>query len=257
MFDAEYEIGQIVTFIRDYMEHNGPHSPIIIGMSGGKDSTIVATLCAKAVGGNRVIGVSLPYGSTSTRFADDAIRAAGIKSITMNIGMAYNSMIAEMRKLKLRDLKEPNDVVKFNAPARMRMNFLYMIANQIGGRVANTCNLSESYIGYDTAWGDQVGDFAPIQNYTVTELRAIGDALGLPKYLVHKVPEDGLCGQPDEVRFGFTYEILDRYLRDPEHCNVAPETIDKIEAMHARSKFKYERVTLPNRAYFPGGKTLH
>lgn len=257
MFDAEYEISQIVTFIRRYMAENGPDSPVIVGMSGGKDSTITAALCAKALGKNRVIGVSLPYGSTSTRFADDAIREVGIKSITLNIAMAYNSMVAEMRKLKYKDFKEPNDVVKFNAPARMRMNFLYMIANQIGGRVANTCNLSESYVGYDTAWGDQVGDFAPIQNYTVTELRAIGDALGLPKYLVHKVPEDGLCGDPDEIRFGFTYEQLDSYLRYPENCNVAPEIIDKIEAMHARSKFKYERVTLPNHPYFPGGKTLH
>jgi len=137
---------------------------------------------------------------------------------------------------------EETDQMRINLPPRIRMTTLYAIAQMLpnGGRVANTCNLSEDYIGYSTRWGDSVGDFAPLANLTSEEVVAIGDALGLPEDLTHKTPSDGLCGKTDEDNFGFTYEVLNKYIRTGI-CE-DKEIKAKIDALHQRNLFKLQPI---------------
>lgn len=256
-FNAISERDAIIKFIQDYMAENGPHSPVVIGISGGKDSTITAALCVAALGKERVIGVQLPAGNQ--RDIDDSdrvFRELGIAKVNFNIGNVLNLMYAALSQSKYKDLKVPNTIVRYNTPPRVRMAYLYMLANQVSGRVACTCNLSESYVGYDTRWGDQCGDFAPLQCYTATEVIEIGKTLGLSERLLFKKPDDGMCGQTDEQRWGFTYEILDAYLRNP-NGDFPSEIVDRIETMHQRAKFKIDGISIPMHPYYPGGKTLH
>lgn len=249
MFDAVSIKNAIVQWIRDYFERSGPNSPCIIGISGGKDSTITAALCVSALGRERVFGVLMPNSKQKDiETAKKVCKTLGIKYHVFNIGAMINIEMANLMAIPYKDFKRPNDTVLFNNPARIRMCVLYAIANQVGGRVANTCNMSETYVGYDTAWGDQCGDFSPLQNLTVTEVREIGRVLGLPAEFVEKPPSDGMCGQTDEDRFGFTYDDLDAYLRG----GAIRDTIQsKIEAMHSRAEFKNVRVNLPSFPYFP------
>lgn len=223
MFDAEFEIEQIKNWIRNWFAENGPKAIAVIGISGGKDSTIVAKLLVDALGKDRVIGVMMPNGiqkdiSDSQRVVD----LLGIKSYTINIEDAYNGL--------LKQLDNPSEDTKINMPPRLRMTTLYAIAQSLpnGGRVANTCNYSEDYVGYSTKFGDSAGDFSPCCEYTVTEMLQIGDALGLPTELVHKIPSDGLCGKTDEDNLGFTYTELDHYIKTDEIDDpVKKENIDR------------------------------
>ena len=222
-------INSITGWIRDWFDKNGPDCNAIVGMSGGKDSTIVAKLCAEALGKDRVIGVIMPNGMMSDR--DDAIAACaeiGIDHIEINIAAAFHAIYYQ--------IETPTTAAKINLPARLRMATLYAVAQSRNGRVANTCNRSEDYIGYSTRWGDSVGDFAPIANYTVTELLHIGKALGLPDTLVYKTPSDGLCGKSDEDNLGFTYGVLDNYILNGECINPAIKA--KIDDLHEKNLFK-------------------
>lgn len=249
-FDAKVQAGHVVDWIRNYMDTEGSDAPIVIGISGGKDSAAVAAASVAAVGSNRVIGVLLPMGTQKDiQVAEDCCRFLKIRRMTYNIGSLYNDSWNRLRATGFKDFLKPNDVVRFNHPSRIRMTILYEIANQIGGRVANTCNMSETYVGYDTKWGDQCGDFSPFQNYTASELIQIGIALGMPEKAMKKPPEDGMCGQTDEDRWGFSYEILDSYLRGGE---IDPEIAAKIERMHARAKHKLT-IAIPSCPYFPEG----
>lgn len=254
MFDAVKIHDEVVEWIKDYFDKSGSNSPCIIGISGGKDSTVTGALCVEALGKDRVFGVLMPDGQARDfELSKKICDAFGIKHLVYNIGSVTAAQLQIFKNLPYKDFKVPNEVVKFNNPARIRMATLYMIANQIGGRVANTCNMSETYVGYDTAWGDQAGDFAPIQNLTVTEVRAVGVAAGLSEALVNKTPDDGMCGMSDEDRFGFTYATLDDYLRG----GVIPDEIQaRIEKMHSRAAFKNERVCIPAYPYFPKGSRI-
>ena len=216
-FNAQTEIRRIVEWIQDWFEHNGPKANAIIGISGGKDSTIVAFLLVKALGKDRVVGVLMPNGKQAD--INDSKRVVdllGIKSYTVNINSLFNGLINELRLIQ--DEKgnrfEVSADTTINIPPRLRMTALYAIAQSIpnGGRVINTCNKSEDYVGYSTKFGDSAGDMSPCMDYTVTEVLAIGDELGLPKDLVHKTPSDGLCGKSDEDNLGFTYAMLDKYI---------------------------------------------
>lgn len=208
--DAKIEISNIINWIRDWFEKNGPKASAVIGISGGKDSTIVAKLLVEALGKDRVVGVMMPNGeqkdiSDSKRVVD----LLGIKSYTINIEKAYNGILES-----LNESLETSEDTKINIGPRLRMTTLYAIAQSLpnGGRVCNTCNASEDYVGYSTKYGDSAGDFSPCSNFLVTEMLQIGDALGLPYDLVHKIPSDGLCGKTDEDNLGFTYAELDRYI---------------------------------------------
>lgn len=216
-FNAEKEIEHIVNWIKKYFAQNGPSCKAVIGISGGKDSTIAAALCARALGPENVVGVMMPQGKQSD--LNDARQVCSILGITaynINIGAICNDLYQAIDMAYDYDHSVANNVaVATNTPARIRMTTLYAIAALVHGRVCNTCNASEDYVGYSTKYGDGAGDFAPLQRYTVRELLLIGDALEeLPQNLVHKTPADGMCGKSDEENLGFTYEELDSYLLD-------------------------------------------
>lgn len=209
-FNAEKVKNDLVKWIRDWFEENGPGCTAVIGISGGKDSTVVAGLCVEALGKERVFGVMMPNG-VQADIADSrkVCETLGIRNATINIAGAFDSLMEELKT----QVEEVTAQSVQNLPPRLRMSTLYMVSQCVNGRVANTCNLSEDWVGYSTRYGDSVGDFSPLSHLTVHEVQKIGMALNLPRELVYKVPSDGLCGKTDEDNLGFTYEILDRYIR--------------------------------------------
>ncbi len=242
-FNVEQVTNECIQWIKDWFEKNGPGCNAVLGLSGGKDSTIVAALCAKALGPDRVIGVAMPDNRQGINEADKIAEHLGIKFLVLPIGYICSSF----------DVASDNYIdwsvqTKQNIPPRIRMTMLYAVSQTFNGRVVGTCNTSENYIGYMTRWGDQASDFEPIGNLTVTEVLQIGDYLGLPYEWVHKVPDDGLPHSlPDEEKFGFSYTELDRYIREgvePEgKCNNSDELkIDKIKRMHTKNEFKLKPV---------------
>ena len=232
MFDAENVKNQCVQWIRDFFRQNGPDCNAIVGISGGKDSSVVAALCVEALGKERVIGVLMPCGQQhDIDMAQLLVNHLGIKNYTVNIQGAVEAMKAAMPF----DLSTQS---KTNLPPRIRMTTLYAVAQSHNGRVANTCNLSEDWVGYSTRYGDAAGDFSPCSHLTVQEVKAIGRVLGLPEVLVEKVPIDGLCGKTDEENLGFRYAELDHYIRTGEIND--PEKKAKIDRLHRLNQFKLE-----------------
>lgn len=244
-FDAKWEADRVVSWTRGYMRKNGPTAPIFIGISGGKDSTITAAACIKAVGKDRVIGISIPDKGQDSSKAYEIGDSLGIRMGYFNLSKFTNEMYIEMgNQMAEWGVEEPlSSTVLWNHPARLRMAVLYMYANQSGGRVVNTCNMSETYVGYDTRWGDQCGDFSIFQEYTASEVKAIGRELGVPDLWVDQVPSDGMCGQSDEERWGFSYEALDAYLRGSNY--VDEDVVKKIDEMHQRALYKIVSIRLP------------
>lgn len=219
MFNAKEVKNNAVQWIRNWFENNGPDCNAIIGISGGKDSTVVAALCVEALGPDRVIGVMMPQGYQSDiNVSYDVIDYLGIRGIEVDISEAVNKTIENIifggynRRDDFPNFNISNQT-KVNLPPRIRMATLYAISQSLNGRVSNNCNLSEDWVGYSTRWGDSAGDFAPLANMTVTEVKAIGYELGLPTEFIEKVPADGLCGKTDEDNLGFSYDTLDRYIR--------------------------------------------
>lgn len=232
MFDAKTVKDQCVRWIQEFFRQNGPDCNAIVGISGGKDSSVVAALCVEALGKDRVIGVLMPCGQQhDIDMAQLLVTHLGIKHYTINIQGAVEAMKAAMPF----DLSAQS---KTNLPPRIRMATLYAVAQSHNGRVANTCNLSEDWVGYSTRYGDAAGDFSPCSHLTVQEVKAIGRELGLPEVLVEKVPIDGLCGKTDEENLGFRYAELDRYIRTGEIDD--PEKKAKIDRLHRLNQFKLE-----------------
>lgn len=227
----------VVNWIRDWFEVNGKGCNAVVGISGGKDSTVVAALCAEALGKDHVIGVLMPNGEQPD-IADSRslVEFLGIKYYEINIKDAVdgvkNSLIAAGIELSSQTI--------INLPPRIRMSTLYAISQSHNGRVANTCNLSEDWIGYSTRYGDSAGDFSPLGKVTVAEVIELGIELGLPDYLVKKTPSDGLSGMCDEDKIGFKYATLDKYIRTGV-CEDA-EIKAKIDRMNAMNKFKLEPI---------------
>lgn len=238
MFDAQKVKDQIVEWIRDWFEHNGPGCNAVIGISGGKDSSIVAALCVEALGKDRVIGVLMPDGEQADiNYSLWLVNFLDIDFIVADISDAVCGVKSSIKKQLERTFKKNiSEQSVINLPPRIRMATLYAVSQSVNGRVANTCNLSEDYIGYSTRWGDSVGDFAPLAHITSDEAIAIGDACGLPYELTHKTPSDGLCGKTDEDNFGFTYEVLNKYIRTGV-CE-DEEVKAKIDGMHKKNLFK-------------------
>lgn len=234
MFDAAQVKNDIVEWIREFFEKNGKGCNAVIGISGGKDSSITAALCALALGRERVIGVLMPNGvQADIDCAKMLVEHLKIKHYTVNVKAAIDGLVSAMpNELRL------SEQSKTNLPPRIRMSTLYAVSQSLNGRVANTCNLSEDYVGYSTRYGDAAGDFSPLANITVTELRQLGRELGLPTELVDKVPIDGLCGKTDEDNLGFTYAVLDRYIRTGEIEDARTKT--RIDRLHEMNKFKME-----------------
>ncbi len=234
MFNAEKVKNQCVEWIRRFFEENGPDCNAVVGISGGKDSSIAAALCVEALGKDRVIGVLMPQGEQhDIDMAYLLVNHLGIKHYVINVKDAIDSLLKNMPE----DL--PVSVqTKTNIPPRVRMTTLYAVSQSVNGRVVNTCNLSEDWVGYSTRYGDAAGDFSPMSHLTVTEVKEIGRILGLPEVLVEKVPIDGLCGKTDEENLGFTYAELDIYIRTGEIADKDKKEL--IDRKHKMNLFKLE-----------------
>ena len=232
MFDEVKVKDECVAWIRDFFEKNGPDCNAVVGISGGKDSSVVAALCVEALGKERVIGVLMPCGEQADiDMAKLLVSHLGIESVIVNVKNAVegikNAVPFELSTQSLTNL-----------PPRVRMATLYAVSQSKNGRVANTCNLSEDFVGYSTRYGDSVGDFSPCSRLTVAEVKAIGRVLGLPDVLVDKVPIDGLCGKTDEENLGFTYAELDHYIREGVIEDAAKK--ERIDRLHNQNQFKLE-----------------
>jgi NAD+ synthase len=236
-FNAEKVTKEVVEWVRDLFERTAsPTTNAVIGISGGKDSSVAAAVCAKALGKDRVIGVLMPQGEQADiSYSHLLVDTLGIKSYTINIGDTVKAFMNELKKHV-----EPTNQAVVNTPARIRMTTLYAIAACHNGRVVNTCNLSEDWVGYSTKFGDAAGDFSPLSDLTVTEVLQVGEVLGLPRELVHKVPIDGLCGKTDEENLGFTYAMLDRYIRGEDDLSSVPEIKEKIDRLHSANLHKLQ-----------------
>ena len=234
MFDALRIKNDCVAWIRDFFANNGPDCNAVLGISGGKDSSVAAALCVEALGADRVIGVLMPCGEQAD--IDCSLKLVGhlgIRYYTINIKDAVEGLKAAMPA----DLPLSTQSVT-NLPPRVRMTTVYAVSQSVNGRVCNTCNLSEDWVGYSTRYGDSVGDFSPLSRLTVAEVKEIGHLLGLPYDLVEKTPIDGLCGKTDEDNLGFTYAVLDRYIRTGEIDD--PATKERIDRLHRINRFKLE-----------------
>ena len=232
-FNAMDAKNACVNWIKQWFENNGDGCNAVIGISSGKDSTVVAALCCEALGRERVIGIKMPCGKQHD--IDDSnlvINFLGIKSFEINIKDSVDAVINQIATNNI----QISEQASINLPARIRMATLFAVAQCCNGRVSCNCNLSEDYIGYSTFGGDDFGSFAPLRNFTTDEVIAIGDACGLPYELTHKIPSDGLCGKTDEDNFGFTYEVLNKYIRTGI-CE-DEEVKAKIDRMHEKNLFK-------------------
>ena len=234
MFQALKIKNECVEWIKKFFEENGPDCNAVVGISGGKDSSVTAALCVEALGKDRVIGVLMPKGEQPDIDCSlKLVNHLGIKYYTVNIGETVEAL-----KKALPEEMELSEQTLMNISPRIRMTTLYAISQSNNGRVANTCNLSEDWVGYSTRYGDAAGDFSPLSNLTVREVKAIGHILNLPEDLVEKPPIDGLCGKTDEDNLGFTYAVLDKYIRtgvceDEEIKNL-------IERKHKANLFKLQ-----------------
>ena len=232
MFDVNAVKDACVLWIRQFFEENGKGCNAVVGISGGKDSSVAAALCVEALGKDRVIGVLMPCGEQADiDCAKALVDHLDIRRYVVNIKDAVdgvtNAIPFELSKQSTTNL-----------PARIRMATLYAVSQSCNGRVVNTCNLSEDWVGYSTRYGDAAGDFSPLSRLTVTEVKAIGRLLGLPAFLVDKVPIDGLSGKTDEENLGFTYAALDRYIR--EGVIDDEEAKAKIDRLHRQNLFKLQ-----------------
>lgn len=234
MFDAKKAKDACVEWIRNFFEENGKGCNAVLGISGGKDSSIAAALCVEALGKDRVIGVLMPQGEQHD--IDKAymlVNHLGIKHYVVNVKDAVDAILNNLPA----DMPVTAQTVQ-NIPPRIRMSTLYAVSQSNNGRVCNTCNLSEDWVGYSTRYGDSVGDFSPMSNFTVTEIKQIGYELGVPRELVDKTPIDGLCGKTDEENLGFTYAELDTYIRTGEIADEEKKQI--IDRKHRLNLFKLQ-----------------
>ncbi len=236
-FNVEKITAELIGWVKNYFETSAsPDTKAVIGISGGKDSSVAAAVCVKALGKDRVIGVLMPKGEQPDIDCSKLlVQTLGIPHYIINIGSTVEAFTKEIESHILM-----NSQAVINTPPRIRMTTLYAVAACVGGRVVNTCNLSEDWVGYSTKHGDAAGDFSPLSSLTVTEILQIGDYLGLPKSLVHKVPIDGLCGKTDEESLGFTYAELDRYIRGLDDLSSNPELKQKIDRMHRNGLHKLQ-----------------
>ena len=244
MFDAVAVKDEVVKFIRDFFEENGKDCNAVIGISGGKDSSVAAALCVEALGKERVIGVLMPSGiQPDIDVAYELVNHLNIMYYEINVGEAVRAVKESL------PFESSNQTLTNIAP-RIRMTTLYAVAQSHNGRVVNTCNLSEDWVGYSTRYGDAAGDFSPLSKLTVTEVKEIGRVLGLPASLVDKVPIDGLSGKTDEENLGFSYDELDKYIRGISEP--IPEKKELIDRKHRLNLFKLSLMP----SYDPGLKTI-
>lgn len=216
-----------------------PCKKAVLGISGGKDSTVCAHLLSKIIGPENVYGVMMPNGlQTDIGDSLEVIKLTKINSYAVNIANAYNAIVDQ---LSYNGLKPSNDTI-INMPARLRMTTLYAVAQTVGGFVLNTDNIDEIISGYYTLYGDGAGSYGLLRNLTVAEVIELGRWLGIPENLIMKKPGDGLQSQGDEERLGIKYADLDKLIRKNEATD---EFRQKIMKRYTANQFKTDLVNIP------------
>ena len=234
-FDAKKVKEELVLWIKNWFKENGDGCKGVLGISGGKDSSVTAALLVEALGKENVVGVMMPNGEQFDIDVSIALaKHLGIKAVTVNIKDSFSGLVSQLENSGI----ELSRQAEINLAPRLRMAAVYAVSQSVNGRVANTCNLSEDWVGYATRYGDGAGDFSPLSKLTVREVKALGRELGLPEMFVEKVPIDGLCGKTDEDNLGFTYAVLDKYIRTGV-CE-DEKTKEKIDRMHKANLFKLQ-----------------
>ena len=242
MFDAKKETERIVKFIRDYYKKNNLKG-VVLGISGGKDSAVVAALFVRAIGAENVLGVTLPCHSIVTDKSDAQLVADkyGFELINIDLTPVYDSFIGEINKLgnfTEEELKNSN----INIKPRFRMSSVYYLAalySELKGGtyvVAGTGNKCELYVGYFTKGGDSTYDIGVINDFTVDEVIALGEYLEVPDQVIHKAPSDGLSGLSDEDKLGVKYKEIASYMNNEE---LDENVKNKIEKLHNSSRHKF------------------
>ena len=248
LFDPEFARDLCVDWIRNYFDENGPDSIAIIGISGGKDSTVAAALCVDALGEDRVYGVLMPNGrQPDFDDAREVCRRLGISYSCLNIKDAFGGVfhaVNSNNKFPSNTFFALSQQAITNLPPRLRMVMLYAVAQSLDGRVINTSNLSEKYVGYTTYQGDMLGDCSPLGNFTSDEVVEIGLTYPDLADLVTKAPADGLTGKTDEDNLGFTYQVLNKYIRTG-YCG-DPAIKAKIDELHEKNAFKFKPMPIFN-----------
>ena len=238
-FDVKKQTEALIAYTRDWFNKFGDNSRAVIGISGGKDSSVTAAVLKEAIGTDRIRAVIMPNGEMSD--IDDAILLANHLGLTYEIVPItdyYNAAIATFEKATTFDVTKD---LKINLAPRLRMSTLYAVAQGQGvtSFVVNTCNASEDYVGYSTKYGDAAGDVSLLQDLTVTEVLQVGEYLGLPKQLVHKVPSDGLSGMSDEDKLGFKYAQLDEYISD-SNADIPADVRESIQKKYVANLHKLQ-----------------
>lgn len=226
---------QVVDWTKETFKKLGK-TDAVLGISGGKDSSVVAAICVAALGKEHVHGVLLPCGiqkdiSDSYKLVD-------------HLGIDYDVQDIETlvkESLALVPGADKSYDAKTNVGARIRTNQIMVTAQTNGWIMANTCQRNEDVVGYATLWGDSVGSFSPLGMLTVSEVIEIGDDLGLPYELTHKTPIDGLQPLTDEEKLGFTYKELSDLIR----FSIKGEHYDLIMQKFNANRFKLELIRLP------------
>jgi NAD+ synthase len=248
-FVAELEAQHCIEWIKKWFAENGPESNAVIGISGGLDSAVVAALCLEAIGRSRIKGIMMPNGMQSD--IEDALLVGYYLKVQL-MDCNIESSFLNLKNMICKALENSNTVwgkkSEINTPARLRSTVLYAIAGTLNGRVSNNTNLSERFIGY-TSKGE-CGDFAPLWNFTKTEVRAIAKVLQVPQKIIDKSPADGLCGKTDEENFGFSYSMLDTYIERkrqgllffPSPKENTIQAIVKIKRLHEATRHKYDAI---------------
>ena len=242
MFDRKKEKDNVVKFIREYFEKNNLGG-VVIGISGGKDSAVVAALFAEAIGPERILGVTLPCHSLATVKSDAEIIADFYKFRLINLDLTktYDSFKDEVYKLgDFTDEELLNSDI--NIKPRLRMSSLYYLAaleSALKGKtyvVAGTSNKCEEFVGYFTKGGDNVCDIKTIADFTVEQVLAIGEELNVPHNILYKTPSDGLSGKSDEDKLGVTYKAITNYMEGKE---VSEKDRKTIEILHKNTHHKF------------------
>ncbi|SFO23539.1 NAD+ synthase [Pseudobutyrivibrio sp. UC1225] len=238
-FDVEKQTKQLIEYTREWFNKFGENSRAVLGISGGKDSSVTAAVLKEALGAERVLGIIMPNGEMSD--LDDAkllVDFLKIPNEIVPITDYYNAAIATFEKAEKFEVTKD---LKINLAPRLRMSTLYAVAQgqPVTTFVVNTCNASEDYVGYSTKYGDAAGDVSLLQDFTVTEVLQIGEYLGLPEQLVHKVPSDGLSGMSDEDKLGFKYAQLDEYISN-ENADIPADVKASIDRKHVANLHKLQ-----------------
>lgn len=239
----EKVVNDLTEWIRLEMENTGGKR-MILGISGGKDSSVVAALGVKALGKENVIGVLMPKGEQiDIDFSYEICEFLDIENVTFPIDDISEAYFKRFENLPSKLVPEITEDTRINLSPRIRMTILYAMSQSIeGSRVVHTGNLSEKWIGYTTVYGDNTGAFSPLGSFTSDEVIQIGRHLGLPEKFIVKPPADGLTGKTDEMVLGFDYDTLNKYIRTGEIDD--PKVKEKIDKMYNYSRFKFTPMPL-------------